>query len=105
MVCRKINLEHIAIDVADFAHSQKEPTSVDKFVIGRRPYYYMWSEGDLHILTFERSRPQTARIFKYSTRQICNGIYLDKDTPAYSGAEAIKFLQNFASRRAEVSAR
>jgi len=96
----KANLEHLAYDVANFAHSEKEPTSMNPLIRGPRPFFYLWTKNEgMEILTFEDpTKLDTAKLFRYDKKQIYSGVDLESDTPAVVGAEVVKVLQEYANR-------
>ncbi len=103
MTNAQVNLESLAYDKASFAHSQREATSMDPKIRGPRPYYYMWRGKDgrdgMDILTFEDpTKPQTAKLFRYTKEQIHSGVDLERDTPAFIGDEVVRVLQEYAGR-------
>lgn len=92
-----MNLECLVYDEADFAHSEREPTSVSGLISGPRPFYYMWRrEGGMDIFTFEdTSKIETAKLFRYSKDQIYTGVDLTKDKPTFVGADIIEALRRY----------
>ncbi len=93
-----INLEHLAYDHANFAHSQKEPTTVSSRIKGKKSYYYHWASNgkSLDILTFENPFDlDTAKIFRYSLEQLSEGVNLSKDKPKFIGIKAVKILKDY----------
>jgi len=96
----KPNLEHLARNVAKFAHSEREPISMSRLISGPRPFYYkLTSAQGIEILVFEDpTKPETAKLFRYNGEQIYRGVDLRKDTPAVTGDEVIKVLQEYANR-------
>lgn len=90
-----VDLEYLAYDLAKFAHSDREPTSMDSRIKGPRPFYYMWRKnGGMEILIIEDSaKPETARFFRYSRRKIYQGVDLEKDKPALRGMAIIEHLK------------
>ncbi len=95
-----IDLDHLAYDVANFAHSSWEPTSIDAIIRGPRPYYYCWTEKEgMDILTFtDPSKPETAKLFRYSHRQIRKGADLANDKPKLTGKEVVRFLREYLKK-------
>lgn len=91
-----IDLHHLAYDIADFAHSEKEPTSVDPLIKGPRPFFYRWKSSGkgMDILVIEDSaNPETAKLFSYTEKQIYSGVDLTIDEPTLVGEDVVKFLQ------------
>ena len=95
-----INLEVLAHQKANFAHSGREPTSMDRLIRGPRPYYYIWTNGHgMDILIFrDPNNPQTAKLFRYNEIQIHSGVDLERDTPTFVGDQVVKILQGYAHR-------
>ncbi|HLC90593.1 MAG TPA: hypothetical protein VJI15_02390 [Candidatus Nanoarchaeia archaeon] len=95
-----INLEVLASDGANFAHSEREPTSRDHLIIGPRPFMYRWTVNNgMEILTFEDpTRPSTAKLFRYDQAQMRQGIDLEHDTPVAVGDQVVTALQQYGSR-------
>jgi len=100
MNANQVNLERLAHDGANFAHSETEPTSMSPLIKGPRPFYYHWTKGEgIDILIFEDpTKPNTAKLFRYNKRQIFGGVNLEKDTPAVVGDDVVKVLQRYAKR-------
>ncbi len=96
----KVNLERLAYDGANFAHSEREPTSMSPLIRGPRPFLYQWTKGGgMEILTFEDpTKPDTAKLFRYNKKQIYSGVDLESDTPIVVGDEVVQVLREYASR-------
>ena len=97
----KVNLDHLAYDIAEFAHSGREPTSADKLIRGPRPYYYCWTkDGGVDILIFkDPADPQTAKLFRYEKARLFEGVDLTKDAPAMVGEGIVKFLRDYSKEK------
>ncbi|MBI5002836.1 hypothetical protein HZC31_05595 [Candidatus Woesearchaeota archaeon] len=95
-----VNLEHLAYDGANFAHSEREPTSMSPLIKGPRPFFYQWTKDEgMEILVFEDpTKPDTAKLFRYNKKQIYGGVDLENDTPAVVGDQVVEVLKEYASR-------
>ena len=95
-----VNLEHLAYDGANFAHSEREPTSMSPLIKGPMPFFYRWTkEGGMEILTFQdQKNSDTAKLFRYNKKQIYAGVDLEKDIPAVVGDKVVDVLKKYASR-------
>jgi hypothetical protein len=95
-----VNLETLAYDKANFAHSERDPTSLSPAIRGHRPFYYMWTKNEgMEILTFDDpTNPQTAKLFKYNREQLFLGVDLSKDKPKYVGDAVVNVLKKYANR-------
>jgi hypothetical protein len=93
-----VNLEDLAYDGANFAHSEREPTSMNPLIKGPRPFFYRWTEEEgMVILIFEDpTKPDTAKLFRYNREQIHSGVDLERDVPAVVGTEVVEVLEEYA---------
>ena len=94
-----VNLEHLACDGANFAHSEREPTSMSPLINGPRPFFYQWTrDKGMEILTFQDpTKPDTAKLFRYNKKQIYAGVDLEKDIPVIVGDKVVEVLKEYAS--------
>ncbi len=92
-----VNLEHL-LDRTNFAHSERDPTSMNPLIQGLRPFYYTWrvNEG-MDIVQFTDSlKVDTARLYRYSRKQIFSGVDLVNDKPRYTGNVVVRILERYA---------
>lgn len=96
-----IDLEYLAYDCANFAHSEKEPTSMSSLIKSSRSFFYQWTKDEgIEILTFtDPTKPETAKLFRYSKKQMFKGMDLENDVPAIIGNKVVEVLEEYVASR------
>lgn len=97
----RLDLDHLAYDIANFAHSEREPTSMGSAIQGPRPYYYCWTENEgMDILIFtDPADAKTAKLFRYNPSQILRGANLTRDKPTIVGGGIVQFLLDYSKEK------
>ena len=92
-----IDLDYLAYHEANFAHSEREPTSAYSFISGPTPFYYMWRKsGGMDILIFDDPKDiSTVKLFRCSEERIRNGVDLEEDKADYVGDAAVQILKEY----------
>lgn len=98
------NLAYILYEKMNFAHSEKEPTSLNRQIKTDKPYFYMWLNKDgstIDIVTLEDKFDENSlKLFRLSREELYLGIDLVKSPPSLKGKEALKFLEeNYLKKR------
>ena len=92
----EINLDNLVYEQANFAHSEREPTSMSKLIRSECPFYYQWRDNEgVDFVTFEEGKPESVRFFRYTQDELKRGVDLTKDLPSLQSHEAIDFLRQF----------
>ena len=90
------DLEELAYHEANFAHSYRDPSAVDRLISSPRPFYYHWrGDGGMDILIIRKSRYE-AKLFRYTREQLRSGVDLRKDVPLFVGDEVAQVLLEYA---------
>ncbi len=90
-----IDLENLVYKQANFAHSERERTSMAVHIQGSRPFYYMWlKDGGMDIVTFTNpNNLKTAKLFRYTQTQLYAGVHLMNDKPLAVGHAVVALLK------------
>jgi hypothetical protein len=94
-----LDLHDLAYGGANFACSATDRLREEGLIKGPRPFYYRWGGPKIEILLFtDRTDPNTARLFRYTEKEIRGGVDLERDEPELVGQDVVNFLEEQASQ-------